>query len=153
MAVLEIGINLGTKKVLEIRYYSSTDNVLDPNVRALFLNGLEDYINEVFGDDINAISLSSIEIICNNKMVQLSIKGKKEFLPLLIFAIIEKGTDHEFVKQHLKKIYSLFIESYDLSDIFMKKSNFFKDFEPQIDKILGDLRFKLDDRIRTLFKD
>ena len=44
MAVLEIGINLGTKKLLEIRYYSSTDNVLDPNIRALFLNGLEDFI-------------------------------------------------------------------------------------------------------------
>jgi hypothetical protein len=153
MAVLEIGINLGTKKILEIRYYSSTDNVLDPKLRALFLNGLDDFINEVFGDEINVISLSSFEIICYSKIVQFSIKDRNEFLPLLTFAIIEKGTDHDFVKQHLKKIYSLFIESYDLSDIFMKKSKFFKDFEPQIDKILGDLRFKLDDRIRTLFKD
>ena len=153
MAVLEIGINLGTKKLLEIRYYSSTDNVLDPNVRALFLNGLEDYINEVFGDDINVISLSNFEIICYYKMVQFSIKETDEFLPLLTFAIIEKGTDHDFVKQHLKKIYSLFIENYDLNEIFMNKSKFFKDFEPQITEILGDLRFKLEDRIRTIFKD
>ena len=153
MAVLEIGINLGTKKLLEIRYYSSTDNVLDPNVRALFLNGLEDYINEVFGDEINVISLSNFEIICYYKMVQFSIKETDEFLPLLTFAIIEKGTDHDFVKQHLKKIYSLFIKNYDLNEIFMNKSKFFKDFEPQITEILGDLRFKLEDRIRTIFKD
>ena len=153
MAVLEIGINLGTKKLLEIRYYSSTDNVLDPNIRALFLNGLEDFINEVFGDEINVISLSNFEIICYYKMVQFSIKETDEFLPLLTFAIIEKGTDHDFVKQHLKKIYSLFIENYDLNEIFMNKSKFFKDFEPQITEILGDLRFKLEDRIRTIFKD
>lgn len=153
MAVLEIGINLGTKKLLEIRYYSSLDNVLDPDVRARFLNGLEDFINEVFGDEINVVSLSSFEIICYNKMVQFSNKDGNDFLPLLTFAIIEKGTDHDFVKQHLKKIYSLFLENYDLNEIFMKKSKFFKNFEPQVDEILGDLRFKLEDRIRSIFKD
>jgi hypothetical protein len=153
MAVLEVGINLGMKKLLEIRYYSSMDNVLDPNIRARFLNGLEDFINEVFGDEINVISLSSFEIICYYKMIQFSNKDANDFLPLLTFAIIEKGTDHDFVKQHLKKVYSLFLENYDLNEIFMKKSKFFKNFEPQVDEILGDLRFKLEDRIRSIFKD
>jgi hypothetical protein len=42
MAVLEIGINLGLKKLLEIKYYSSAENILDPSIRNRFLSGLED---------------------------------------------------------------------------------------------------------------
>ncbi|MFX1280414.1 MAG: hypothetical protein ACFFA3_13480 [Promethearchaeota archaeon] len=153
MAVLEIGINLGLKKLLEIKYYSSADKILDPNIRNRFLSGLEDYINEVFGDEIYVISLSNFEIICYYEMVQTS-KDKEEILqPLLVFAIIEKKTDHEFVLQHLKKIYSLFLKKYDLKDIFTKGSKFFKKFKPQVDEILGDLRIKLEDRIRTVFRD
>jgi len=153
MAVLEIGINLGMKKLLEIRYYSSGDNVLDPTIRARFLSGLEDFIDEVFGDEINVISLSSFVIICYYKMVKFSNREVDDFLPLLIFAIIEKGTDHDFVTQHLKTIYSHFLDTYDLNEIFMKKSKFFKDFNSKVDQILGDLRFKLEDRIKTIFKD
>ena len=153
MAVLEIGINLGLKKLLEIKYYSSADNVLDPTIRARFLNGLEDFINEVFGDEINVISLSSFEIICYYKIVQNSKKEVDILQPLLIFAIIEKGTDQNFVHQHLKKIYSLFLKNYDLDDVFTKGSRYFKRFKPQIDEILGDLRLKLEDRIRTVFRD
>lgn len=110
MAVLEVGINLGMKKLLEIRYYSSMDNVLDPNIRARFLNGLEDFINEVFGDEINVISLSSFEIICYYKMIQFSNKDANDFLPLLTFAIIEKGTNHDFVKQHLERFTRSFLK-------------------------------------------
>ncbi|MFX1425191.1 MAG: hypothetical protein ACFFBE_01965 [Promethearchaeota archaeon] len=153
MAVLEIGINLGLKKLLEIKYYSSADNVLDPNIRARFLSGLEDFINEVFGDEINVISLSSFEIICYFKMVQNSKKEMAILQPLLIFAIIEKGTDQNFVHQHLKKIYNLFLKNYEIDDIFTKGSKSFKNFKPQIDEILGDLRFKLEDRIRSVFRD
>ena len=153
MAVLEIGINIGLKKLLEIKYYSSADNVLDPNIRARFLSGIEDFINEVFGDKINVISLSSFEIICYFKMVQNSKKKIDVIQPLLIFAIIEKGTDHDFVYQHLKEIYSLFLNNYEIDDIFTKGSKFFKKFKPKIDEILGDLRLKLDDRIRTVFRD
>ena len=153
MAVLEIGINLGLKKLLEIKYYSSADNVLDPDIRTRFLNGLENFINEVFGDDINVISLSSFEIICYNKMVQ-NPKSKVEILqPLLIFAIIEKGTDQNFVHQHLKRICSLFLKNYDLDDMLTKESRFFKKFKPQIDETLGDLRLKLEDRIRSVFRE
>ena len=30
MAVLEIGINIGMKNLVEVKYYSSSDNILDP---------------------------------------------------------------------------------------------------------------------------
>ncbi|UCD01041.1 MAG: hypothetical protein JSV23_09170 [Promethearchaeota archaeon] len=152
MAVLELGINLGMKSLVEIKYYSSSDNVLNTNIRAKFLTGLEDFITEVFGDKINVISLSNFEIICYFKMVQKPNELVEDKQPLLSYAIIEKGTGHDFVKGHLKKIISHFLNQYDIKDIFSEESKYFKKFEPQIDEILGDLRFKIDDRIRSVFR-
>ena len=153
MAVLEIGINLGMKNLVEILYYSSSDNILDHNIRTRFLNGIEDFISEVFGDEINVISLSSFEIICYNEIIQTTTKEINNSQPLLTFAIIEKGTNHDFVKQHLKEIISRFLNQYTLNDIFTKAPKFFKKFEPLVDEILGDLRLNIEDRIRTVFRD
>lgn len=151
MAVLEVGINLGMKNLVEIKYYSSTDNVLDPNIRAKFLSGLKSFIKEVFGDKINVISLSNFEIVCYFKMIELLGKEVNDPQALLSYAIIEKGTDPNFVKQHLKEIISYFLNRYPLNDIFSKKVKYFKKSEPQISEILGDLRFKVEDRIKSVF--
>ncbi len=153
MAVLEIGIKLGMRNLVEIQYYSSSDNILDHNIRDRFLNGIEDFISEVFGDEINVISLSSFEIICYYEIVQITTKEINNPQPLLTFAIIEKGTNHDFVKQHLQQIVSRFLKQYTLNDIFTKAPKFFKKFEPLVDEILGDLRLNIEDRIRTVFRD
>ena len=121
MAVLEIGINIGMKNLVEVKYYSSSDNILDPDIRAKFLSGLKSCFTEVFGDKINVISLLNFEIVCYFKMVELPGQEDTKTQPLLSFAIIEKGTDHTFVKQHLKEIISQFLNRYPLNDIFKKK--------------------------------
>ena len=58
-----MGINLGGRNLLEIKYYSSSD-ALDPNLRAGFLSALESFTTEVFGDDINVVSLASYKLVC-----------------------------------------------------------------------------------------
>jgi hypothetical protein len=151
MAVLEVGINLGMNNLVEVKYYSSSDNILDPNIRAKFLSGLKSCFTEVFGDKINVISLLNFEIVCYFKMVEFPGQEDDKTQPLLSFAIIEKGTDHTFVKQHLKEIISEFVKRYPLNDIFKRKSKYFKDFTYRIDEILGDLRLKIEDRIRSVF--
>ena len=152
MAVLEVGINFGMKNLVEIKYYSSSDKVLDPNIRAKFLNGLENFINEVYGDEINVISLSSFEIIIYYEMVQLTKNKTNKAKPLLSYAIIERDTNHKFVTKHLQKIISKFLKKFDINDLISKEPNYFKKFEPKIDKILGDLRFKIEDRIKSIFR-
>ena len=153
MAVLEVGINLGKKPLVEIKYYSSSDDVLDPRVRAQFLTGIDDFIDEAFGDRISVISLSDFKLISYSKRVRVPEKEKNITQPLLSFAIIEQDTDPSFVKKHLKKIISAFRKQYALSDIISKDPIYFKKFEQQIDQILGDLRLKIDDRLRSLFRD
>ncbi len=86
-------------------------------------------------------------------MVELPGQEDIKTQPLLSFAIIEKGTDHTFVKQHLKEIISQFLNRYPLNVIYKKKSKYFKDFSYRIDEILGDLRLKIEDRIRSVFGD
>ncbi len=151
MAILEVGINLGMRSLVEIKYYKSSDNVLDPNLRAGFLTALESFTSEVFGDDINVISLASFKLVCYCEMIQLPTDDANNKQPLLSFAIIEKGTDTSVVKEQLNRIISYFINRYSLNDIFSKKPKYFRQFENRINEILGDLKLKTEDRFRSLF--
>ena len=151
MAILEVGINLGMRNLVEIKYYKSSDNVLDPNLRAGFLTALESFTSEVFGDDINVISLASFKLVCFCEMIRLPTDDANNKQPLLSYAIIEKGTDASIVKEQLNKIISYFINRYSLNDIFSKKPKYFRQFESRINEILGDLKLKTEDRFRSLF--
>ncbi|MFX1234799.1 MAG: hypothetical protein ACFFBY_09605 [Promethearchaeota archaeon] len=150
MAVLECGINLGMRNLIEIRYYSSSDNLLDPNLRAGFLSALESFTSEVFGDDINVVSLASFKLVCYCDLIALP-NDTLNKQPLLSYAIIEKETDTELIKKFLKKINSHFLNRYSLNDIFSKKENYFAKFIDRINEILGDLRLKTEDRFRSIF--
>jgi len=152
MAVLEVGINLGNKPLILIKYYSSSNYVLDPRMRAQFLIGIEGFVDEVFGDKINVVSASDFKFIFYYKKVQVPGKDKNETQPLSTFAIIEQDTDPRFVKKHLKKILSKFRKRFALNDIISKDPSYFQDFEQRINEILGDLRLKIDDRLRSLFR-
>lgn len=151
MAILEVGINLGMRNLVEIKYYSSSDNVLDPNLRAGFLTALESFTTEVFGDDISIISLASFKLVCYCEMIQLPDDDAQNKQPLLSYAIIEKGTDASIVKEQLSRILSSFLNRYPLNDIFSKKPKYFKQFETRVHETLGDLRLKTEDRFRSLF--
>ena len=151
MAVLEIGINLGVKNLVGINYYPALDKEFDQETRAKFLAGLKDYLSEVYDDKINVISFSNFQIVCYNKMIPIADNLSEPTQPLLSFAVIEKDTDPMLVKQHLKKISLCFRDQFKPETILRNNPDSFKSFIPQIDKILGDLRLKIGDRISSLF--
>jgi len=151
MAILELGINLGIRNILNIRYYDSDTGVgLDPELRAGFLSALESFTTEVFGDDINVISLASFKLVCCCELISLP-NDESNKQPLISFAITEKETDSEIIKRHLEEISSHFLNRYSLNDIFSKKVKFFKKFEGRVDEIIGDLKLKTEDRFRSIF--
>ena len=150
MAVLEVGINIGNRNILEILYYTSSD-VLDPNLRAGFLSALESFTTEVFGDDINVVSLASFKLVCYCEMIALPGKDKDNTQPLLAYAIIEKETESEIVKRLLEEIIQNFLNRYSVINIFEKKGKYFRKFESRINDILGDLKMKTEDRFKSLF--
>ena len=149
MAILELGINLGIRNILNKRYYDSDTGVgLDPELRAGFLSALESFTTEVFGDDINVISLASFKLVCYCELISLP-NDESNKQPLISFAITEKETDSEIIKRHLEEINSHFLNRYSLNDIFSKKEKFFKKFESRINDIIGDLKLKTEDRFRS----
>ncbi|MFX1477831.1 MAG: hypothetical protein ACFFCI_06840 [Promethearchaeota archaeon] len=151
MAILEVGINIGMKNLVEIKYYSSSDNVLDPNLRAGFLTALESFTSEVFGDDISVISLGSFKLVCYCEMIRLPGTEEENRQPLLSYAIIERGTEVNIIKEQLNEIITYFLNRFSLNDIFSKKPKYFKAFYSRIDEILGDLKLKTEDRFRSIF--
>ncbi|HEA70368.1 MAG TPA: hypothetical protein ENH98_00420, partial [archaeon] len=122
MAILEVGISLEMKRLVEIKYYSSSDNILDHTFSRTtrFLAGLENFITEVYGDEIRVISLSDFEIICYPKLIPLQNKETISDQVLLIYAIIEKGIERDFVNRHLQEIIADFLKKYDLNEIKLK---------------------------------
>lgn len=151
MAILEVGINFGSRNLLGVKYYSDSDNVISPKLRAKFLTGLEEYVSEVYGDKMNVISFSNFQIVCYYKMIKLTSTDLTSANPLLVFAIIEKETDPSFVKKHLKEILNEFLNTFEVHEIICEDVEIFTDFDEKVNEILGDLRFKLDDRISSLF--
>ncbi|NHJ20867.1 MAG: hypothetical protein EAX91_08000 [Candidatus Lokiarchaeota archaeon] len=151
MAILELGINLGIRNLLNIKYYDSDTGVgLDPELRAGFLSALESFTSEVFGDDINVISLASFKLVCYCDLISLP-DDESNKQPLISFAITEKETDSTIVKKHLREVNSRFLNRYSLNDIFSKKEKFFQKFEVRINEIIGDLKLKTEDRFRSIF--
>jgi len=151
MAILEIGINLGLKTLIERKYYRVSDNVLDPKIRARFLSGLQSYLSEVHGDKINVISFAHFQIVCYFRKFQALEKKSKVPQPLIIYAIIEKGLNPDNLTKLLKKILSKFIDNYYLDDIITRDKEFFKPFISEVDKGVGDLKFKIQDRLKSIF--
>jgi hypothetical protein len=149
MAVLECGINLGNRNLVEIKYYHSSD-VLDPNLRAGFLSALESFTTEVFGDDINVVSLASFKLVCYCDMITIP-GDEHNKQALLNYAIIEKETDAELVKKLLKKINVYFLNRFSNHDIFSKKPKYFKKFNERINELLGDIKLKTEDRFKSIF--
>ena len=151
MAILEIGINLGVRNILNKKYYDSDTGVgLDPGLRAGFLSALESFTSEVFGDDINVISLASFKLVCFCDLIALP-NDETNKQPLITFAITEKETDSQVVKKHLEEVNLLFLNRYSLNDVFTKKKKFFNKFERRINGIIGDLKLKTEDRFRSIF--
>jgi hypothetical protein len=151
MAILELGINLGIRNIVNKKFYDTDTGVgLDPELRAGFLSALESFTSEVFGDDINVISLASFKLVCYCDLISLP-NDETNKQPLISFAITEKKTDSEIVKKHLEEVNMHFLNRYSLNDIFTKKLKFFKQFEERIDDIIGDLRLKTEDRFRSIF--
>ena len=153
MAVLEIGISLGSRNLIDRKYYTSSDDVLDPNLRSGFLSALESFTTEVFGDDIHVVSLASYKLVCYTEIIISPDSSESNVIkePLLNYAIIEKETDAQVVKEHLKKICAYFLNRFSRNDLFSKKAKYFRTFQDRIDETLGDLRLKTEDRFRSIF--
>jgi len=147
MVILEVGINLELRNILEVKYYLSSDDGLDSNLRTGFLSALESFSSEAFGDDFGVISLASYKLVYYYEEISSPLDEKRENIPLLFYAIIEKGTDIDVVKDGLRELHSIFLNRYSLRDIITRKKDYFKGFQTRIDKTFNNLSQKMEEPI------
>jgi hypothetical protein len=157
MGILEIGVNLGRHKLLSVRFYSQEDLMSNEKLNSFsdlrddFIAAIDDLAAQVFGENLNAVSLSDYRVIYNSERLRSPYDDKN--LPLICYSITENSdNDTEWLKKVLKEVSSQFLNRYSLYTIFSPGEVDFQKFEPRIHDILTDLRIKIQESFRDLFR-
>ena len=158
MGLLEIGINLGRHKLMNVKFYSQEDFGTEDKLNSFsdlrddFIAAIDDLAAHVFGENLNAVSLSDYRVIYNSERLQ-SPYDEKENLPLICYSITENSdNDTEWLKKVLKEVSLQFLNRYSLFTIFSPGEVDFQKFEPRIHSIVSDLRIKIQESFRDLFR-
>lgn len=146
---MESGIIFDGVTVVAREYYSS-NTTLDKNLRAGLLSAISGFAKEAFSDNIESFSMSNYEVVCLVRSVP--VPGEESDATMMVFAIVEKGTNPRTVKKNLKKIADAFLNRYSMLDVRKGELTYFEPFGERMDTIFKDLRLKSEDRLkRALF--
>jgi hypothetical protein len=161
MGILEIGVNIGNQNLLVVKFYSQED--IDKNdmlrsfsaLRHDFIVAINDLAKNVFGEDLNAISLSEYRLIYTSENIENPYI--QENVPLICYAITDNSNhsnnDTEWIKKILTEILKHFLSRYSLYTICSPGEVDFQKFEPRIYHIVGDSRFKIEESFKNIFRE
>jgi hypothetical protein len=161
MGILEIGVNIGNQNLLVVKFYSQEDIHQNEMLRSFsalrhdFIVAINDLAKNVFGEELNAISLSEYRLIYTSENVEDPYEQEK--VPLICYAITD-NSDHnnnstEWLKKILNEILTHFLNRYSLYTICSPGEVDFQKFEPRIYHIVGDSRFKIEETFKDIFRE
>ncbi|MHA1212717.1 MAG: hypothetical protein ACTSSH_09675 [Candidatus Heimdallarchaeota archaeon] len=142
MAILESGIVVNGLPLIRSEYYPS-EFYVDPFIKTSLVTAIQSFASEAFNDEVEEIQLKNFSI-----MIQDLDPGTQE--PLLLYCIVEKGTDTVEVKKRLVSIE----KKIDLIRIMVDTPVMTKDLKKikkTIDEELKDLCLKPADRAKNVF--
>ena len=161
MGILEIGVNIGNQNLLVVKFYSQEDLHKNEMLRSFsalrhdFIVAINDLAKNVFGEDLNAISLSEYRLIYTSENVENPYIQEKA--PLICYAISDNGSksinDTEWTKKILIEVLKHFLSRYSLYTICSPGEVDFQKFEPRIHYIVGDSRFKIEESFKDIFRE
>jgi hypothetical protein len=150
MAIIEVGILFEGTLLIEVEYYTS-NYVFDKGIRHNLLQGLDGVLKETFGDDIQSFSIGNYAIIVVRRLIG-EIDNENKKAALMMYTIVDKGTEEKVVKQAMETALDHFLNRYSMVDIWNKNiKKFSKDFPDRMKKIFRDLILKSEDRFKSLF--
>ena len=160
MGILEIGVNIGNQNLLVVKFYSQEDLHKNEMLRSFsalrhdFIVAINDLAKNVFGEDLNAISLSEYRLIYTSENVENPYIQEKA--PLICYAISDNGSksnnDTEWTKKILSEVLKHFLNRYSLYTICSPGEVDFQKFETRIHHITGDSRFKIEESFKDIFR-
>jgi hypothetical protein len=161
MGILEIGVNIGNQNLLVVKFYSQEDLHKDGMLRSFsalrhdFIVAINDLAKNVFGEDLNAITLSEYRLIYTSENVENPYIQEK--VPLICYAISDNGSKSndgtEYTKKILFEVLKHFLSRYSLYTICSPGEVDFQKFEPRIHHIVGDSRFKIEETFKDIFRE
>ena len=149
MTVLETSIIFKGESLVKRVFYDATD-VLDPNIRNSLIQAITGLADEAFDDSIESFTLGEHAIIMLTRELEEPANPGKQH-PLQIYAIVEKDTDESTVKRCLNEALDQFLNRFSLNHIFQLKIKKFKKFPERLDNIFQDLRWRTEDRFKSIF--
>lgn len=158
MGILEIGVNIGNHNLLSVKYYSQEDvqksKMLQSfsDLRHDFIAAIDDLAKNLFGQDLSVVSLSEYRLIYISESVKDPYSEENK-LPLICYSITDNNHDNtEWTKKILKEILGLFLNRYSLYTICSPGEIDFQQFEPRVHRVVGDLRYKVEDTFQEIFR-
>ncbi|MBN1330038.1 MAG: hypothetical protein JXA54_11250 [Candidatus Heimdallarchaeota archaeon] len=142
MAILEAGLIVNGLPLIRSVYYSDESNV-DPIIKTSLVTVIQSFASETFNDRGEEINLKKISILIRD----LDPESNE---PLLLYSIIEKGTDKSEVKRKLAKIKKKLDLIRMMTDTPVMTNELIK-VKKIIDKELRPLVLKPSDRAKSIF--
>ncbi len=128
------------------QYYADYEIEDHSVLRAAFLSGLNAFIEQTFSDEIESFEMKAYTILFLIRPLNNTDPKK-----LMSYCIIDKKSQMKTAKNALIKILDRFIERYGHLESLGGDLSKFSEFEKFIDKILGDLIRRPDERVRSVF--
>ena len=158
MGIIEIGVNIGNHNLISVKYYSQEDVQKSKLLKSFsdlrydFIAAIDDIAKNLFGKELSVVSLSEYRLIYISESVKDPYEPEND-LPLICYSITDNNHNNtEWTKKILKEILSLFLNRYSLYTICSPGEIDFQQFEPRIHKVVGDLRYKVEDTFQDIFR-
>lgn len=146
IVILELGIIKDGVPLVSRQYYNENQIKNSAILRASFLSGLNSFVEHTFSEEIEGFQLKKFRLMLTTRTIQNPAVTK-----FIFYCIGDKEIDLNIVKKVITKILDEFIRKYGQLGRLSADLSKYVEFQQSMDKILGDLIRKPDDRVRSVF--
>jgi hypothetical protein len=143
---LELGIIKDGIPLVSKQYYEENQIKNSAVLRAGFLSGLNAFVEHAFSEEIEAFRMKNFKLMLISRTIQNPNPTK-----IIFYCIGDKELDLNIVKKVITKVLDEFIKKYGQLEQLAGDLSKYHEFQESMDKILGDLIRKPDDRVRSVF--
>ncbi|MDD1777759.1 MAG: hypothetical protein LUQ65_06270 [Candidatus Helarchaeota archaeon] len=143
---MELGIIKDGVPLVSKQYYEEHQIKNSAILRAGFLSGLNAFVEHTFSEEIEGFQMKNFKLMLTSRTIQNPNATK-----IIFYCIGDKELDLNIVKKVISKVLDEFVKKYGHLKQLSGDLSKYLEFQQSMDKILGDLIRKPDDRVRSVF--
>ncbi|MEA2071682.1 MAG: hypothetical protein U9O98_10395 [Asgard group archaeon] len=141
MPIIEAGVMYEGILLVKNRYYDETE--IDSFLTSSFLETIQKFGKEAFKDDTEFFRMKRYTIYLH----KISLKKSKDLVT--VYIICYSKDPEKVIRRIISKIANEFIKEYPV--ISHPETTRYKKFKEKMSSIIGDLRYKTEDRLKKVF--